>query len=287
MSLLALALILVSAGLHATWNLFSKRVGRGASFIWMFDGIALLTYLPLAAITFTFSGQGRSWPVLALVVASGCLHLGYFLALQRGYRSGDLSLVYPLARGTGPLLATAGAVLLLGERPAPVGLLGGLLVVAGALILGVDPARLRSRAALTAAGYALVTGLFIAGYTLTDKTGVATSKVAPVAFFWGGTCVRWLLLTPWAALHRGEVSEIWARHARATVGIAILSPLAYILVLIALTFTAVSYVAPAREVGILFGTWFGLRLLDEPGTRRRLAASAVMMAGVFLLALPG
>src|SRR5918992_6257053 len=118
MTLFALVLVLAAATFHATWNLLAKRVGEGgAVFVWLFGFLAALIYAPLAVVVVSLERPNFGPEVLVFMFGSGLLHLGYFVLLQRGYAVGDLSLVYPLARGTGPLLATAAAIVLFGERP--------------------------------------------------------------------------------------------------------------------------------------------------------------------------
>ncbi len=118
MTLFALVLVLVAAVFHATWNLLAKRVGDGgAVFVWLFGLCSLVLYAPLAVVVVLVSAPHLGPVEYLFMFGSGVLHLGYFVLLQRGYAVGDLSLVYPLARGTGPLLATAAAIVLFGERP--------------------------------------------------------------------------------------------------------------------------------------------------------------------------
>ena len=129
MTVFALVLVLAAATFHATWNLLAKRVGDGgAVFVWLFGFLAFLIYAPLAVVVVLLERPYFGPEALVFMFGSGVLHLGYFVFLQRGYAIGDLSLVYPLARGTGPLLATAAAIILLGERPGTVALLGIALV---------------------------------------------------------------------------------------------------------------------------------------------------------------
>src|SRR6266545_2276651 len=137
MSLVALGLVLGAAVSHATWNLAAKRAsGGGAAFVWVYSVVSTLVYLPLAVVF----AQPLSLPAFAVILLSGSVHLGYFLLLQRGYAVGDLSVVYPLARGTGPLLSVIAAIVILGDRPTYVALAGAGLVVAGILVIGTGAA---------------------------------------------------------------------------------------------------------------------------------------------------
>jgi drug/metabolite transporter (DMT)-like permease len=280
---LALLLILSSAVLHATWNYYAKCVGGGAGFVWLSTTIQALVYLPLALVIIIRDQPAFGLPELVAVVGSGALHVGYFVLLSRGYRSGDLSLVYPLARGTGPMLSTAAAILLLGERPTVLALGGALLIGVGVFILTGDPRKFRQSGAGQAVAYALVTGLIIASYTLWDKRAVGILMIAPLLFDWANGATRVVLLGPYALTHRDEIARHWRLHRKEAFIVGVLSPLSYILVLTALTFSPVSYVAPTREISILIGTALGARLLAEGDALRRLAAAAVMMTGVVFL----
>lgn len=282
MTPLALALVLGSAVLHAGWNLLAKRVAGGAPFVWLFAAGTALLYAPPALAYAVWARPQLHGAELALVAGSAAIHVGYFLSLQRGYRAGDLSLVYPLARGSGPLGATVLAVLLLGERPSALALAGGACVVGSAFVLAGGRG---ARAAPRALGYGLLTGAFIACYTVWDAYAVSRAGVHPLLFVWLSECARTLLLLPLVLPRWPEVRREWRLHRREALGVALLSPLAYALVLAALTFTPVSYVAPAREISILFGALLGAGVLAEGHARRRLGASLGMVLGVVLLAL--
>jgi drug/metabolite transporter (DMT)-like permease len=278
---LALTLVLGSALIHATWNLLAKRASGGAAFVWWFGVVEIVLYAPPVIVVLLRQRPTFDAIDLAFIAGSGLLHLGYFLSLQRGYRSGDLSLVYPLARGSGPVLAIVASVLWLGERPTTLALSGAALIVISAFV--ISGGRLAGRR--SALGFALLTGVFIASYTVWDGFAMRTLSLNPLLFMWGGEVVRALLLTPLALARRSEIGRVWREHRREVFGVALLSPLAYLLVLSALTFTPVSYVAPARELSILVGTLMGARLLAEGEVRRRLGAASTMVLGVVMLAL--
>ncbi|MFI5068647.1 MAG: EamA family transporter, partial [Streptosporangiales bacterium] len=191
MSPTAITLILIAAVAHATWNLFTKQasVTGGTSFVWLISLAATAVYTPVVAVSLVLSPPrltALSWVFLA---GTGLLQVGYFLFLQSGYRLGDLSLVYPVGRGSGALLAALAGIVLLGERPGPAGVAGIVLVVLGVLTLGMPggnaPAGSPQAGSPQAGGpqarralvFALVTGVFIATYTLWDKYAVSTLKV--------------------------------------------------------------------------------------------------------------
>ena len=288
MSPTVLALVLGSAVVHATWNLWTKQLGpgvRSAPLLWLLTAISSVVYAPFAWAVLARGGWRPDANALLLIAGSGVIHVGYFVLLLRGYRGGDLSLVYPLARGTGPLLATAGAVLLFDERPTPLSVAGALLIATGVLVAttgGSGPWRGRLGAGV---GYGLATGVSIAVYTLWDGWGVKRAGVPPLVFYWGGEVVRVVLLSFVALRTPAEIGALWRGQAPRVLGIALLSPLSYILILLALRHGDVGHIAPAREVSILIGTWLGGRVLGEGDRVRRLVAAAAFAGGVVALAL--
>jgi uncharacterized membrane protein len=286
MSPLALALVLASALLHATWNLAAKRAGgatRGPAFVFAFSGATALLYAPLA-LAYGGARVGDVAPLgWAFVLGSAALHVGYFVALQRGYRVGDLSIVYPIARGVGPALATVGAIALLGERPSASALVGTLLVVGAAVALATGRPPVGARIG-PGVRWGLVTAVFIASYTVWDAVAVARVGVPPLLFLWWSELARATLLAPAVLRRPADLRHVLRHHRGAVATVALLSPLAYLLVLTAFTLAPVSLVAPAREVSVLIGALFGTTLLGEGGRRRRLSAAAAMAVGVALLA---
>ncbi len=282
MTLLALALIVVSAFMHAGWNFFAKRAKGGVVFTWLFAALTAVIYMPVGVFYWRWQHVTLDALTLFFIVGSAVIHVAYFLLLQRGYRTGDLSLVYPLARGSGPLLATLGAVLFLGERPSTLALTGTLLIVVSVILLtGGGAFRGAQQQAVL---YGLATGGCIAVYTVWDGYAVSRLAAPPLIFMWLSECFRALLLTPSVLRNPQKLRNTWRQHRLEALIIAVLSPLAYILVLTALTFTPVSYVAPAREIGILIGAVLGARFLAEGDVRRRLLAASGMVVGIVFLA---
>jgi drug/metabolite transporter (DMT)-like permease len=289
MSGLALVLVLTSAFLHAGWNLLAKRAGnaRSAGLIWLFSVCSAVIYAPIALISIVTQQTEIGLALLFAAGFSAVLHIGYFVLLQRGYRVGDMSVVYPLARGTGPMLSTVAAVLLFGERPTPIALIGTGMI--GISVVWIASSGVKSQ---TGAGnlreavfFALLTGAFIAAYTLWDKRSVSVLLIPPLAYDWMSNVFRTLLLSPLVVNHLPEVRATWQKHRLEVLGIATLSPLAYILVLFAMTFSPVSYIAPARELSILIGAVIGSRFLNEGHTTSRIGAAVLMTSGVILLAV--
>lgn len=283
MTPLALALVLCAAFIHALWNLIAKKAGGGAGFVWLLTLTSCVVYCPLGLWFFWHS---RGIPLLAwiLIGSSSVIHIAYFLSLQHGYRVGELSVVYPIARGTGPLLAALAGVVLLGERPGWLAIAGAVGITGGVFVLGGSGSRSETPNKVNiAAVYGFVTGVLIALYTVIDKVGVSSFGVSAILYDWLSNCGRAVLLTPYGLKRLDSVRADWRDKKKAIVTIGIASPLAYILVLTAMSFTPVSYVAPARELSILIGIGLGGRVLNEGRQRRRLLGAVLMLGGFLAL----
>jgi drug/metabolite transporter (DMT)-like permease len=284
---LALTLVLFAAFIHASWNFLLKKSGGGSGLITMASVLSLVVYAPVV-VAATWLSAYRFHPLhLALMFGSGLVHTAYFLLLDRAYRSGgDLSIVYPLARATGPLLTVGVAIAWLGERPSPVAIGGAVLIGVAALTLTGNPFAWHKSEARHAVGFALLTGCMIATYTLWDKMSVATWLIPPLLYDWGCNAFRVGVLWP-LTRHRspGAMALAWRERRKTVVALALLMPLSYIFVLTAMVFTPVSLVAPAREVSILFAALMGAHLLREGDVLRRAIAAAGMVLGVAGLAL--
>ena len=285
MSSLALGLVLVAAFAHSGWNFLTKKVAGGLPFIWLFAGMASAIYLPAAAGVLWTQRPNLGWANVGLILATSVIHSAYFTLLEWGYRMGDLSVVYPVVRGTGPLISAVVGVLALGERPSAVGAAGIILMAVGIALITLDPQAVRTPQAKKALGAAFLCGATVAAYTVLDKVSVSVLKTPPLVLDWGTNTGRFLILTPFALRDWGKVKEEWRLHKREAIGVGILSPLAYILVLTAMVFTPVSYIAPAREISILIGAVLGARFFSEGSIPRRIAGTVAMIAGFLALAL--
>ncbi|HEX7402723.1 MAG TPA: hypothetical protein VF287_01825 [Usitatibacter sp.] len=287
MTAFALGLVLLAAFIHAGWNFLLKKSGGGTGLITVASIASLALYAPIVIVA-TWLSAYRFTPVhLALMLGSGMIHTTYFLLLDRAYRSGgDLSIVYPLARSTGPLLTIVVAIALLGERPGPTAIGGAILIGVSAMILAGNPLKWHKSEARHAVGFALLTGCTIATYTIWDKASVATWLIPPLLYDWGTNAFRICVLVPLA--HRrtpGAMAAAWRERRKTALALALLMPLSYILVLTAMVFTPVSLVAPAREVSILFAALMGAHLLREGDVARRAVAAIGMVLGISGLAL--
>ncbi|MCH2202081.1 MAG: EamA family transporter [Fuerstiella sp.] len=286
MTVTAVVLILTSAFMHATWNLLAKRAGGGAVFVWLFTAVSSVILCPVGLVLYLTQRPDIGLLGFLFMCGTALLHLLYFVVLQRAYLVGDLSLVYPLARGTGPMLSTLMAVIILGERPSVVTVGGLMLVVAGVLLLTWRPNRShpneQTRAAIKWGG---LCGICIGSYSVWDKYAVSEIHVPPVLLELFTGLAICLMLSPHALAHRQTVRNVWHNRRWEVISVALLAPTAYILVLTAMSFTPLSAVAPAREISILIGTLLGTRFLGEQHTIRRIAAASAMVCGILALAL--
>jgi drug/metabolite transporter (DMT)-like permease len=278
-------LVLVSATLHATWNFLAKRAAGDTAFVWLFSALATVLYLPLAIIIVVVQKPQLGTPELTALGITCILHIAYYLFLNWGYQVGDLSLVYPIARGAGPLLAVIGAVILLGERPSLIAVGGMLLILTGIVILTSSPSKGRQGSLWLGVIYGLLTAVAIGAYTLQDKQVVGYYLIPPLILTWTSSLVQTIALAPHAIRHWDRVKFNWQAHKREAFSIAILDSLSYILFLIALSSGEVAHLSPLRQTSILIGAFLGTRLLAEEGGRRRIAAAVVMMIGVIVLAV--
>ncbi len=286
MTRFSLGLILVAALIHASWNVLAKRASGGAPFVWLYGVVAASLYAPVAVWLLARDAHTLTLTSWGLVLASAALHLLYALALQRGYQVADLTVVYPVARGTGPLLSTVGAIILLGEPAAPLALLGAASVIAGVFLIAGGPRMLERRDPGVGRGirYGVLTGTFIASYTVLDGYAVKTAGIAPLLLDYLGNVLRSVLLGPAVLANRSAVREQWRANWKLVVGVGALAPLSYVLVLWAVQTTPVSHVAPAREVSMLIAALFGAKLLREKDAAARILGAVLIALGVAALA---
>ena len=287
MSAFALGLVLLAACCHASWNLAAKRSGGGLPFVWLTGLVSLCFYVPLSAAYVLWKSPAIPPGAWLVVLGSGLIKMAYAVMLQRAYRHGDFSLVYPLARGTGPLFSTLTAIALYHERPSPLALMGGAIIITSIFLLTGGPKLLHTDRAHLRQGltYGFICGCCIATLTVWDKHAVAHLHLPPLVYDCSTQVVLCTVLAPFAWPRRAEAWAAWRDHRGKVFTVALLAPLAYMLILTAMTFTPVSYIAPVREISILIGTFFGAKLLKEADASRRLWAAGGMVAGVIALAL--
>ena len=289
MTAASLILVLLAAVAHSSWNLLLKRAADPEVFVWCLLVVATVLLAPLGVALLFFNSVDVTglWFILATIA----LHVLYFNLLARGYAQGDLSLVYPVARGMGQMLVPMLAVVFLDEKIEPLAI-GGIAAIIGGIYTiswwGNFHQVLRSPLLfLRSAGmrYAVLTGLTIAVYSIVDKEGVG--HVPPLLYMYFLSIGTAAVLAPYILLHKGvEAVRIeWRANAVPITIAGVLPFAAYGLVLTAFSISRVSYVAPAREVGIVIGVMLGVFLLKEPFGRGRLLGSGFIVAGLAMIAL--
>jgi drug/metabolite transporter (DMT)-like permease len=288
----ALALVVLAGLIHASWNIAAKKAGGDVRFSFFTSVVMMIAWAPLG-LWLAWSAVPL-WGLLewGLIVGSGVLHTVYFIILLRGYRKADLTVVYPLARGSGPLLSSLVAILFLGEHLSAWGLVGILAVVGGVFLIAGGP-RLFQQAAQPAQTqrlrkgmvYGLLTGVFIASYTVVDGYAVKFALMSPILVDYMGNFVRLALLTPSVLRDPQQTRRLWTIQWRYAVLVGVVSPVSYVLVLYAMQVAPLSHVAPTREVSMLFAALLGGHLLGEGDRMLRLLGAAGIAFGVMALAL--
>lgn len=287
MSPLAFVLVFGAAIAHAAWNIIAHGISRaGTPFLWW--GAVASTVVWIGAVPFTGGIGADDLGSFALGVAvSAVLHVAYMTVLQRGYREGNLSTVYATARGTGPFLSVIVAVVLLGERPSAIALIGVAAVIVGVVAIGLVDRGSTGRPGRIDPGllFGLLTGVAIAVYTIWDAHAVRTWNMSPVAFMVGTTLLQVPFYSIAVRRRWGAVRALGRAQWRRILVFGILSPLSYILVLTAIQIAPVALVAPLREVSVVLVSLFGVFVLRESRPGWRIAASLVVVAGIVLLAV--
>ncbi|WP_375411015.1 EamA family transporter [uncultured Bradyrhizobium sp.] len=289
MTIGAFSLVIIAAFIHATWNLLSKRASSvGPVFVFAYNLFASLAYLPWVVYLMVEESVQWNWTVAGFIVLSGLIHLGYSLCLQRGYQNADFSVVYPVARGTGPMLSTLGAVLFLAESPSLQVMTGLVTVVSGIWLIATQGSlrAFRQPGGLAGVRWGTATGGLIATYTVVDAYSVKTLGIAPVVLDWFSNLLRFVLLAPLIIANPGRARELMKGYWLLAAAVGLLSPLSYILVLTALnTGAPLSVVAPMREMSMMLGAIMGMVILGENVGPWRIVGCAVLIFGVVMLTL--
>ncbi len=284
MPIIALAILLFSAGLHTTWNLLLKQSGDKYIATWWSTLLGAGVFLPFLLLTGLPARE--IWPLLLL---SGVVEAVYYIVLSTAYRDADFSLVYPLARGAAPALIAIWSLWLLQEKITTGGWLGLGLIVCGLLIVGGGNLfqHRREKPHMRGVFLALILAVTISIYSIID--GFAVKHTPPFSY-----AVMIFFLAPvftspfifkrygWNTL-RVELTSHWIR----ILSIGLLIVCAYLLALAAYTIAPVSYVGSVREVSVVFGALAGWRFLGEKLAGWRLAGSVVIFCGILVIAFLG
>ncbi|ANC43271.1 TPA: EamA family transporter [Pseudomonas aeruginosa] len=276
-----IAMVLAAAVAHAVWNLASKyKRGDTLLFVWAYSCASTLLWVPVGLVLMVQDQGAIDWRLGVGAAVSAALHIAYSLTLQAGYDRAELGVVYPIARGTGPVLTMLFAIFLLGERLSFVALFGALLVVSGILVVTGNPFGSGSRRPLQGMFWGGATGATIASYTVWDSYAVTSLHLAPVSYYAGTLLLQTLILTPSALRRWHHIHTVIRADAVPIFIVAVFSPLAYILVLTAMLTAPLALVAPLRESSIIIGSLFAYRLFREGHLARRIVGAVIVLTGI-------
>lgn len=276
-----IVLVLIAAVLHASWNALIKTGRDRLLGMAVVQGAGSLVAAPL--VFFVAAPAVESWPYLGVSIV---LHMGYFFFLLQAYRVGDFSHVYPLARGSAPLMVAAGAAVFAGEGLNPLAL-GGLMVASAgitSLVFGGGKDETRDWRPFL---FAMGTAVFIAVYTVVDGLGVRVSG-SPLGY------IVWLMFLDSFGLvlytlkrRPGELGPYIKAHGKSCFAGGVMCVTAYGLVIWALNSGPMAYVSAVRETSVVFAALIGTRVLGESFGARRLIAALVVVAGILIMNLGG
>ena len=288
MDVIAFALVVLSAGMHAYWNYLLKKSEDTRVFIWLFLIFSMLIFFPffisLAPIDIPVSG----W---CCILTAGLVHALYLVSLSSAYEKGDLSFVYPLARSAPIIFVLIGAMLFLGEMPSGLGMVGIGLIIVGCYAIHLDslralfqPLTLKSLNSKPSQ-LALLTAGFIALYSLIDRVGIEYVQI--FYYIYLVFVFMFVFYTPFILIRRdkGEIKAEWASNSRNILIVAVLCFFTFFLVLIAMSLAKLSYVVALRQLSIIFSVVLGAWVLKEEHGDIRFTASLLIFAGSFLIAI--
>jgi len=283
---LALFLVLSGAALHAAWSIaakFGSRAKDPIGFTWASSLISAVLLAPFAI--WAANGVTVHWPgVLLGAVVAGSIQTVYFMFVQGGYAIGDVSVLYPMSRGLGPALTMVGAMLLFGERPHVVSLIGGAIVIAGIVLIGVVGGRGGSVTPLVVC-VGVATGVLIASYTLWDTFAMRELKSLPLLHVWIVAMLQCALLTPWMVLRKRAATAPFRESLRPLLVAAPATTLSYLAIVSALALAPVALVAPLREVSVVLVALAGWLIFKESNPVSRILGAIVVVIGGTLVAI--
>lgn len=274
----ALALVLVAAFLHLAWNTLVKRATDPLLFLWSTMLVAGLLFLPLAIALETLDAMLAVWPLL---LATSIIHSIYFVTLTRAYSEGDLSIVYPIARGLGIGLVPIAAFFVFGEAPSWLGAIGLALVLGGVVLVGVGAPK-TGDAKKKGVGWAIATGLLVTAYSMVDRA--SAREVHPISLVVCMNLAALSFLIPIVVRRRADLVREWKVNAKTIVVASLFSLTGYVLVLFAFREAKTGYVVASREISIVLSTAVGALWLREKVTTLRVVGALLIVGGITFIA---
>lgn len=286
MEINTILLLLLAAFIHSIWNMLAKKSIDKQTFLWL----SLIVFCTMLFIPFMFIYKGISSIGWTFIIVSGFLEAIYYFILGSAYQQGELSLVYPLARGSAPLFVTLIASLFLNEKIASIGYMGILVVIIGIYIVNLKVLDKKGIIAPIisirekAPQLAILTGLVIASYSVVDKIGV--SYVEPLVYIYMIFLAASLILTPYMIMRKREIIiKEWKINRLKIIAVSVLNAGSYFLVLTAMTSSKVSYVSTVREVSIVFAALIGTLFLKEKFADKKIIGAVLIFLGIILIAI--
>lgn len=277
MSTTTFLLVLCAALLHASWNFAAKKASGNICVL--YNGL-LIASIVIAPFFFLLFSWDQFYNAIGYIVATGIIHALYFLFLCKGYEQGDISIVYPVARGSGIAGTALTACFFLQEQVSLAGFAGIIVVTVGTVLVGMKIDQ--KKAPLLHIMYALLVGLMITGYSIVDK--VAVGLINPVLYIFCMALGTVIFLTPYILIYkRRELSPTWHRGKRYSIIIGVGSMGTYLIILFAFQMAHVSYVVAARELSVAIGAFLGIKLLHEPVSKRKTAGIICIILGMILI----
>ena len=274
---LAFILVIIAASFHALWNFATKKAAGDLATMWNGFAFACIVFAPL--LFWLSPNQIALEEVYPYIIASGAIHAVYFFTLAKAYEYGEISVVYPIARGIGIAGTALAAALLINETLVPIGIVGILTISGGILLLGLNNHREKR-----GVSFALLVGLMILCYSIVDKLAVAISH--PVFYIYGITLAFTLFLSPYVLVkRRRDMSFAWKSRKKYSLLIGVGSVGTYLIILFVYQMAQVSYVVAAREMSVAIGAILGFLFLKEPFTPRKALSIGAIVAGMVLLKL--
>jgi uncharacterized membrane protein len=287
---LAVALVILSAAMHALRTYYTKKALDKQAFVWLYEIVGLTFFTPVFIIALVREGGFPNIDA-TFILLSGIVHFVYWYFLTKSLEKGDLSLVYPITRSA-PALVLFFSLTILKEDISPAGLIGILLVTVGVYTINMESIQLSQLAKpFRALGKdrsiqcAFVTLVSVALYSLVDK--MAVSRMNPVIFAYLFPWVTMFLFTGYLFKSKpaGAIKTEWAARKKSIVACGLLSIFGYFFILLAFTMERLGYVVGLRQLSVVFAVFLGSRFLQETNRAIRLASAIVIFAGTFLIAV--
>lgn len=282
---LALAMVLIAAVLHAGWNLFVKRAREKQVFTLWGLMVGSACFLPIVLFSRPF--PLFIWPY---ILCSAAVEGVYYIILTRAYESGDFSLVYPMARGAAPAFLVVWAILFLGDRPRPLGLVGVAVLICGLIVVGGNTLwSMRGTTAIRSSGIGLALGVAFSISVYSAIDGAAVRYVAPAPYTVVVIGLSSIFVFPFIFLRFGRetVAAEWRTNWPRIIIVGILMLASYMLVLEAYAIAHVSYAGAIREISVVFAAFMGWRWLGEKLGLLRMVGACIIFMGILIIALGG